>query len=56
MKNKILVTGGDGRFSKILKKQNLKLDLFFASKKQCDITNINSIHHKLELYSWVTFF
>lgn len=43
MKNKILVTGGDGRFSKILKKQNLKLDLFFASKKQCDITNINSI-------------
>ena len=42
MKNKILVTGGDERFSKILKKQNLKLDLFFASKKQCDITNINS--------------
>jgi len=43
MKNKILVTGGDGRFSKVLKKQNTKLNLFFASKKQCDITNINSI-------------
>ena len=33
MKKKILVTGGDGRFAKILKKNNKKLDLFFASKK-----------------------
>ena len=43
MKQKILVTGGDGRFAKILKKNNKKLDLFFASKKQCDILNLNSI-------------
>tara|TARA_Y100000590_G_scaffold133459_1_gene152596 strand:+ start:87 stop:791 length:705 start_codon:yes stop_codon:yes gene_type:complete len=43
MKKKILVTGGDGRFSKILKKKNKKLNLFFASKKQCDIQNLNSI-------------
>ena len=32
MKNKILVTGGDGRFAKVLKKNNNKLELFFASK------------------------
>ena len=43
MKKKILVTGGDGRFAKILKKNNKKLDLFFASKKQCNILNLNSI-------------
>ena len=43
MKEKILVTGGDGRFAKILKKKNKKLNLFFASKKQCNILNLNSI-------------
>ncbi len=43
MKKKILVTGGDGRFARILKKNNKKLDLFFASKKQCNILNLNSI-------------
>ena len=43
MKKKILVTGGDGRFSKILKKNNKKLDLFFASKKECNILNLKSI-------------
>jgi dTDP-4-dehydrorhamnose reductase len=43
MKKKILVTGGDGRFAKILKKKNKKLDLFFSSKKQCNILNLNSI-------------
>ncbi len=43
MKKKILVTGGDGRFAKVLKKNNKKLNLFFVSKKQCDILNLNSI-------------
>ncbi len=43
MKKKILVTGGDGRFAKILKRNNKKLDLFFASKKQCNILSLNSI-------------
>ena len=43
MKKKILVTGGEGRFSKILKKKNKSLKLFFASKKQCNILNIKSI-------------
>jgi len=43
MNKKILVTGGEGRFASILKKQNKKLNLIFASKKECDILNLNSI-------------
>ena len=44
MKNKkILVTGGDGRFAKVLSKCNRKLNLYFASKKECNILNNSSI-------------
>ncbi len=43
MSKKILVTGGDGRFSKILKKENKKLNLIFRNKNQCNILNFNSI-------------
>ena len=43
MKRKILVTGGEGRFAKILKKQKRKLNLVFASKKDCNILNFKSI-------------
>ena len=43
MKKKILVTGGNGRFAKILKENNNKLNLFFVSKKECNILDIKSI-------------
>ena len=43
MKKRILITGGEGRFAKILKKKDRNLNLFFASKKQCNILNLNSI-------------
>jgi len=43
VKKKILITGGEGRFAKILKKKDRNLNLFFASKKQCNILNLNSI-------------
>ena len=43
MDNKILVTGGDGRFAKLLKSKNKKLNLIFCSKKQLDILNLKSI-------------
>ena len=33
MKKLILVTGGDGRFAKVLKKNKKILNLYFASKK-----------------------
>ena len=38
-----MVTGGDGKFAKVLKVKNKKLNLFFTSKKNCNILNINSI-------------
>ena len=40
---KILVTGGDGRFANILKKNNKKLNLVFTNKKNCNILKIKSI-------------
>ena len=43
IKKKILVTGGDGRFAKVLKSKNKKLNLYFTSKKNCNILNIRSI-------------
>lgn len=48
MMKKILVTGGDGRFAKILKQQNKKLNLIFKSKKQLDVTKINSIEKSIK--------
>lgn len=42
-KKLILVTGGDGRFAKTLKKKNKILNLYFANKKQCDILNLSSL-------------
>ena len=42
-KNKILVTGSDGRFAGVLKEKNCKLNLYFASKKECNILNEASI-------------
>ena len=42
-KKKILVTGGNGRFAKILKKNNHVLNLYFADKTECNILKFNSI-------------
>ena len=43
MKNTILVTGGDGRFAKVLRKKNNLLNLYFATKKECNILNLQSL-------------
>ena len=37
MKKIIIVTGGEGRFAKILKKSKFKLNIKFPNKKQLDI-------------------
>ena len=50
MDNKILVTGGDGRFAKLLKDKNKKLNLICCSKKQQDILNLKSIKKNFEKY------
>ena len=48
MKKLILVTGGDGRFAKVLKKENKILNLYFASKKECNILDLNSINRLIK--------
>ena len=45
MKNKILITGGDGRFAKVLKKKNKVLNLIFKSKKNLNILDLNSLEN-----------
>ena len=50
MKNRILVTGGNGRFAKVLKNKNVILNLFFLSKKECNILNIKSIEKSIIKY------
>ena len=48
-KNKILVTGGDGRFAKILKNNQSGLNLYFASKKECNILDEGSILRTIKI-------
>ena len=43
MKKLILVTGGNGRFAKILKEKNKKLNLKFLTKNELNILSIKSI-------------
>jgi dTDP-4-dehydrorhamnose reductase len=50
MKKLILVTGGNGRFAKILKKKNKKLNLKFVTKKELDILKISSIEKNFLRY------
>ena len=40
---KIVVTGGNGRFGQVLKKENKRSNIFFPSKKIFNILNINSM-------------
>ena len=46
MKKVILVTGGEGRFAKVLKKNNKILKLYFTTKEECNILNINRYKSK----------
>ncbi len=46
-KNRIVVTGGTGRFGVELKKTKTKYNLFFPSKIKLDILKINSIYKYL---------
>ena len=48
MLKKIVITGGDGRFAQILKKDNKKLNILYPSKKELNILNINSINRYLK--------
>ena len=50
-KNKIVITGGSGRFGNIIKKtfNKSKFNIFFPTKKNLNILNINSIKKYLKL-------
>ena len=48
MKSKILVTGGNGRFAKTLKRKNKKLDLIFKSKNDLNILKIDSLEKNIK--------
>ena len=48
MISKILVTGGDGRFARVLRKKNQKLNLIFKSKKSLDILNYKSLEKEIK--------
>ena len=48
MKPKILVTGGDGRFAKTLKRKNKKLNLIFKSKNELNILKIKSLEKSIK--------
>ena len=46
--NKIVVTGGSGRFAQILKKTRSKYNFIYPNKKKLNITNTNSIFNFLK--------
>ena len=45
---KIVITGGEGRFAKTLKKNNKNLNIFFPNKKELNILSIKSIEKYLK--------
>tara|TARA_B100000795_G_scaffold192863_1_gene147249 strand:+ start:147 stop:860 length:714 start_codon:yes stop_codon:yes gene_type:complete len=48
MLKKIVITGGDGRFAQVLKRDNKRLNILYPSKKELNILNINSINRYLK--------
>ena len=46
--NKIVVTGGSGRFAQSLKKIKSKYKFIYPSKNLLDITNLKSINHAIQ--------
>ena len=47
-KNKIIVTGGAGRFASVLKKSKLNLNFLFPNKKQLNILKMSSINKYIQ--------
>jgi len=48
MLKKIVITGGDGRFAQVLKKNSKKLNILYPGKKKLDILDLNSIKKYLK--------
>ena len=50
MKKLILFTGGDGRFAKVLKEKNTKLNIKYLSKSELNILKVTSIERCIIKY------
>ena len=50
MLKKIIVTGGDGRFARELKKMKTKYKFIFRNKKELNILSIRSINNKIKKF------
>ena len=48
MLKKIVITGGDGRFAQILKRDNKKLNILYPNKKELNILDVDSIKRYLK--------
>jgi dTDP-4-dehydrorhamnose reductase len=48
MLKKIVITGGDGRFAQILKKDNKKLNILYPNKNELNVLNVSSINKYLK--------
>ena len=48
MNKRIVITGGNGRFAKVLKLENTKLDIYYPDKKKLNILKVNSIKNYLK--------
>ena len=48
LQNKIVVTGGTGRFAQSLKKTKSKFNFIYPSKNILNITNLNSVYNFLK--------
>lgn len=48
IKKKIVVTGGNGRFARVLKKKNKKYKIYFPDKNKLNILNINTIRNYIK--------
>ena len=48
MLKKVVITGGDGRFAQILKRDNNKLNIHYPSKEELNVLDINSANKYLK--------
>ena len=48
MLKKIVITGGDGRFAQILKRDNKKLNILYPNKKELNILDFNTVKKYLK--------
>ena len=48
MLKKVVITGGEGRFAQILKRDNKKLNILYPTKKKLNVLDINSIKKYLK--------